>query len=133
MEAKQRLSKLQKWVLLTTLQKTVAQDNTGLIVPRGLADRYKKGTTDFYFEYLFRAEILLNYFRLPVCLDKRCNWDIERFKGNNNKAHATLTRSLEKLEETKLIKIFEGKYSRWTGIQLTDKGKEIALKLTNGN
>ena len=124
-----RLSKLQKWILEQAYRKTVLQDNTGLTFLDGLKDN---GT--LYWRYLFRQEVLLDYFNCKTNTARRPGLNsIHLFEGNNSKAQVILTRSINNLEEKNLIEVYNGSYTRWQGLILTEEGKNKALMLINSH
>ena len=129
---KTRFSKLQKWILTTCYKKTILYDNSNLTILNNWAWRKDKlqDKTNFYWQYLFRQEILLDFFGCktnPVC----CS--IHRFKGNINKYQVSTGRSLQDLAIMGYIKMFSGEHSFWHAIQLTDKGIEKAKDILNAN
>ena len=59
--AAERLSKLQKWILVKCYQKTIKRDNSGFTILM----KYR-GTSELpanYWEYLYRDEILADYYK----------------------------------------------------------------------
>ena len=129
-----RLSKLQKWILVQTYKKTVLFDRSNLkLLSHWNANfRIKKidnDKTDLYWKYLFRAEVLLNYFNCITDNEKYGFQRFHHFKGRNNKEQVTLTRSLSNLHDKGLIKIWDGVHSSWQGITITETGQEKALML----
>jgi len=152
-----RLSKLQKWILVNAYKKTILKDNSGLTILQhwtyrntskiismdtskviiGEKDSHMerlnkladKASHDLYWENLFRAEILSDYFKCKTDTNKFACSRLHHFEGKNNKAQVTLTRSLRNLVDKGLIEWMVGKYSYWQGIRLTEKGVEKALML----
>lgn len=126
--ANQRLSRLQKWILTQCYQKTILKD----VSEFKILDAYKfQKRNKHYFSYLFRAEILLNYWNCESNNDKFTLQRYHHFRGNSNKAQVSTTRSINTLEKNGLIIIREGLYIRWQGIKLTEKGIEKSLMLMN--
>lgn len=131
---KKRFSKLQKWILVAAYKKTVLYDNSSLtILDKWAGDWHQKELQDkrnFYWQFLFRAEILLDFFG---CETNKINCHIHRFKGNINKYQVSTGRSLKDLAIMGYIKTFSGEHSFWNGIQLTNKGIEKAKDILNAN
>lgn len=132
---KERLSKLQKWILLRCYEKTINEDRSNLTLLQSWNYKYsikpeEHKDHEIYWKYLFRAEILLDYFKCEPDKYKFCSNRHQHFKGKNNKEQVILTNSLSNLEKKGLINILVGTYFRWFGITLTDKGKELVLLLT---
>ena len=135
--AKERLSKLQRWVLMHTYFKTVKgklpskwREPQAAKFPSAHEKKYKKE----FSQALFKDEILCNYFNLAFSeqmerdpLRFRFPW-MSRFSSigedekNYNKAQVTLFRSLANMEKKGLIK-------RYFGITLTKAGKEKAKEI----
>lgn len=127
-----RLSKLQKWILKQTFKKTILLENEDLEVLKEFTSyRYKEGINkdEWYWRYLFRAEILLNYFNCATDNYKSTFSRLHHFKGDNNKEQATLSRSLKNMYDKGLIELWYGSHTRWQGIILTELGKEKAIGL----
>lgn len=156
--AKERFSKLQKWIITECFKTTVLLDRSNLKMLKGTAcynefrpEYYKecsktivkKRNTNndiFYYcnkhnrtcEYFkfYRDDILLSYFELEPDRWKYPFSRQQHFKGspNNNKAYVSVGRTIKNLEEQGYIIGF-----RWEGMEiiLTDKGKEKALQLLN--
>ena len=82
-----------------------------------------------YWEYLFRSEILLDYFKRETDKGKAGLGSFHRFKGKGNKEQVTLTNSLHNLFDKNLIEIYDGEFVMWQGIKLTQKGIEVAQSL----
>lgn len=160
--AEQRLSKVQKWILETCFKITVMHDRSELkklkICPyyneekcpvwskkirdvnNGILHRcnmenkpqYKNDSCDVYEMYL--EDILLNYFDMDYSFEKDVLYRVARIKmtDDTNKNYSTLSRTLKNLEDKGLI--FRWKYAEYsTQINLTDKGKNIAMSLLNVN
>ena len=128
--ATERLSKLQKWILIQAYKKTICYDNSNLELPQYYQyhNDHLKDKNNEYWQYLFRAEVLLNYFKLETGHD---HFSIKQhpFKGNNNKEHVVLTRSLQNLYNKGLIDITTWPFGKRQGIKLTEKGKGKTLLL----
>ncbi len=133
--AKERLSKLQKWILTQTYKKTIYHNNSGLdlLGAYAIQDKKLEDKNDLYWRYLFRTEILLSYFKCETdyykiaCSKQHC------FKGKNNKEQVLLTRSLQNLQDKGLIELIKAAYVSWQGIRLTERGKEKTLMLIDGH
>ncbi len=82
-----------------------------------------------YWNYLFRSEILLDYFKRETDMGKAGLGSFHRFKGKGNKEQVTLTNSLNNLYDKNLIEINDGEFVKWQGIKLTQKGIEVASSL----
>jgi hypothetical protein len=93
----------------------------------------KKGIEDkqhMYWKYLFRSEILLDYFKRETDKGKASGLQsLHRFKGKGNNEQVILTNSLSNLYDKELITIYDGECTRWQGILLTAKGIDIAKLL----
>ena len=86
-----------------------------------------------YWDYLFRAEILADWFNLAADDSVRHVYGkVHAFKGDN-KAQASLSRSLKNLADKGYIRVVLSTYEQRQGVQLTDKGISMAerLKLTD--
>lgn len=135
----ERLSRLQKWILIMAYRKTILLDNSGLTLLERW-DYHSKSIYNqkqefdekqgLYWEYLFRSEVLLDYFQRETDKGKSGLGSLHRFKGKGNKEQVTLTNSLYNLKAKNLIKVFDGEFVRWQGIQLTQKGIDVAQNLT---
>jgi hypothetical protein len=134
--AEQRLSRLQKWILKTTYQKTINKTlPDGWRNPQALKydGKFTKKHMTIYWQAIYRPEILANYFDLPFV-----EWaESKHLKGpwaslfsmvgddkkNHNKAHVTTWRSLKNMLKKKLIK------KRGDGFALTKAGEKKANEL----
>jgi len=115
-----RLSKLQRWILEHTYYKTVLAYTAGIVLletydytrvnyspdkrnilkPR-YEQRYRR---DLTWNYLFRNEILFNYFnRKMPRVRKRGIRLPQRFKGKGNKEQVILTNSLANMKQKGLM------------------------------
>lgn len=134
-----RISKLQKWILQECFKKTILLDNENLeIIQNFRSYHYTEGNNEvkkdsWYWKYLFRDDILLNYFNCETNNNKTPFQRLHHFKGNNNKAQATLTRSLHNMRDKELIELWYGRGTQWQGLVLTELGKEKAIKLLKLN
>lgn len=135
--AAERLSKLQKWILVKCYQKTIKRDNSGFTILKSQRDCYGdvgKGehTQNLYWGYLFRDEILTDYYKYPE--DEKV-WGVwakqHAFKGDTAKGRIAIARSLDNLEAKGLIEKWVGQYMRWQGVKLTEAGIAKALMLSN--
>ena len=131
-----RISKLQKWILKQAYKKTILYDRSELELLSDWNMNFKikeidNDKTVLYWKYLFRAEVLLNYFNCETDKDKYTSTRFHHFKGDNNKAQVTLTRSLHNLSDKGLIELWYGEGFPWQGIRLTEAGQEKALMLMN--
>lgn len=157
--ASERLSKLQKWILETCFKITVQHDREGL-KPLDVCLYYRadkcpelavkernpnnviinicrlegksvcNGICKMYSMYI--EDVLLNYFDMELSYRRDTFDRIARIKmdESTNKNYATLSRTLKNMEEKDLM--YRWKYGSYsTELYLTDKGKEIAMKLLN--
>ena len=141
-----RISKLQKWILTKAYKKIILHDNSGLVILQEwnkpfycmnwsrdddiVRDTHKDDPS--YWQYLYRPEILLNFFNCETDNKKYPLSRLHHFKGNNNKSQVTLTRSLNNLKEKGLIELWYCWESN-QGLTLTEVGKEKALMLIDGH
>ena len=130
--SKERLSKLRKWVLVNAYTKTILGE-----LPKDWRQTRKEmsegyGSGDWRRGYLFKSEILLNFFNLSRSKQTPRNSD-ERILSNGayRSALVTLSRSLWVLKDKGFI-LIEGE-TEWIGIKLTPKGKAKAESLLNVN
>lgn len=138
-----RLGKFEKWILINCYRKTVKNDlPPDWRTPRG----YPRGRpSDWHDGYLFKSEVLLNYFHGLKISQKRSWFDdvIEKFVTTDEYRNALTIyrRTANSLWAKGLIKEYTSKeYTgqpgpHWTAIQLTDAGIEKAkqlLRLTAG-
>ena len=129
-----RISQLQKWILRQAFKKTILLDNTDLeVIQNWKGWRYEEDIPkdNWYWRYLFRDDILLNYFNCKTDTNKSPYQRLHHFKGDSNKAQATLSRSLKNMYDKELIELWYGSGTRWQGIVLTELGKEKAIPLLN--
>lgn len=131
--AAERLSDLQKWILVKCYQKTIKRDNTGitiLMAYRGISE-----LPGNYWEYLYRDEILADYYQYPED-ESGHPWHHRKkhvFTGDTSAGRIALDRSLANLDTKGLIELYKCVlYGAWQGIKLTDAGIEKALLLTCG-
>jgi len=61
----------------------------------------------------------------PPFLGSNC-WDDQ--SAELKRAKASISRSFRRLEQRGLVKRLQGAYSRWAGIALTEKGRQIAMR-----
>ena len=116
--AKERLSELQKWILVTCYHMTILLDNTKLLP---LSGRNSRG--DKY--VFFRDDILLTYFNLKP--SRRGTFlKVHHFRENKEyySAQASVSRTLKSLYN-------KGYISEWqiNNVILTDKGRAKAWEL----
>ena len=134
---KTRFSKLQKWILEQCYTKTILFDNSHLDILQNWESKSDElaisDKTNLYWQYLFRSEILLTYFKCKTDYDKYPFQRFHHFQERNNKQQVTLTRSLQNLRDTEFISIWDGVHSRWQGIKLKEKGIEKAKNILNVN
>ena len=137
--AAERLSKLQKWILVKCYQKTIKRDNSGFTILKSQRDCYgdvgkNEHTQNLYWGYLFRDEILADYYKYPE--DEKV-WSVwakqHAFKGETAKGRIALARSLDNLETKGLIETWVGQYMKWQGVKLTEAGIERAKALMLSN
>jgi len=129
-----RLGRFEKWLLIHCYKKTVEND----LPPEWKYPKdYPVGkTSEFHQGYLFKSEILLNYFP-ELKASGKFSWYrdvVEKFVTNADykKALTLYRRTTNRLESKGFIKEYicdGGRY--WTGIQLTEAGIEKAKKLTD--
>jgi hypothetical protein len=133
--AKERLSKLQRWVLIHTYLKTVKGNlpsNWREPQATKFSGSYDKDEEKRFRQALFKFEILCNYFNLPFAewaerKHLRFPWasyfrSIGEDKKSHNQAQVTLFRSLANMEKKGLIQ-------RDNGITLTKAGKNKAEEI----
>lgn len=129
--AAERLSELQKWILIKCYQKTIARDNSDMTIL--MKYRGMNELPDNYWEYLYRDEILADYYKYPE--DKSGHpWQGRKahvFTGDTAAGRIATDRSIASLDEKGLIELYTSMmYGAWSGVKLTDKGKAKALLLT---
>lgn len=155
--AEERLSKLQKWIITNCFKVNVLLDRTGLedlmnydcwgfdkfecpknIVKErnsnNLIDNYcTKRMQDCSAFQFYKEDILLSYFKLEKNNNKSAECKTQHFKYTalNNKAYVTLYRSLENLQNKNLIFTWKIWKESSLLIELSEKGREIALQLLN--
>ena len=148
---KTRIGKLERWILFHAYMKTVKKELPGnwKISRAGQFEResFKRGLRhkenydwSLFWKYLFKSEILLNYFDLELSLKEpmHFNYQQEKFRVTNKyrSALASFTRITKQMKEKGLIETWysnKGYYNYWVGIVLTGKGKEIANNLLKVN
>lgn len=127
-----RLGRFEKWILSSCYKKTIHHDlPENWRRPRG--HRLSQAGDGFHDKYLFKSEILLNFFPSLSLSERQSFLDdvIEKFKTTKayRKALVTYRRTANQLEGKGLIKEFIGGDSpRWTGIQLTEDGIVKAIE-----
>lgn len=108
---------MQSWILKSCYLKTRDKTLVDWRRPR------KIGRNDFYWQYLFKSDILLNYFK-DLKLSKKRSTSVAKEKFETDKTYrkylVTLGRSLKNLEEKGLIRIVRDNY---LGMQLTSKAQ----------
>ena len=117
--SKEKLSDLQKWILVNCYRMTILHDNTQLLPLSG-----RNAPDDKY--VFMRDDILLSYFNLKPGR-KRTFLKVHHFRENREyySAQATLSRTLKNLHEKGYIVGMQIYYN----IELTEKGKEKAREL----
>ena len=117
--AKERLSSLQKWILVNCYRMTILRDNTKLSPLSG-----RNSTDDKYI--FFRDDILLSYFNLKSS-KKGTFLEVHHFRESEAyySAQAAVSRTLKNLQEKGYICEMQI-YDR---VILTEKGKEKAKEL----
>ena len=136
---KERIGKLEKWILEHLYLKTVKGEVPELWkYPRDYERHRKGGYLSYSFDkYLFKSEILLNYFRKLRISKKSVHvWGDISEKFKSNKAYSTAlssySRTVNRLEEKGYINIivrkcsfpFSSRGKQVRGIELSDEGKE---------
>lgn len=156
--AEQRLSKLQKWIIINCFKVNVLLDRTGLkdltnyecgssfnkfecpnkikkerTMYNGIANKCGSNYCEAF--NLYKEDILLSYFNLEQKYKKyyMLGYRVEHFKGDkeNNKAYVTLHRSLKNLWEKDLAYTWKPSSECSLQICLTDKGNQVAMQLLN--
>ncbi len=154
--SKERLSRLQKYILSACYKKTVLRQPLLKKIYRfeqgtdGETDEFYKAYKELYYRALYESDILLNYYGLE-------NYSIDEkygYVGGSNKEKTVLRRSLKVLYDRGYINDYtqweiQGEnveyYQYWNDktiihnttyrskaiITLTEKGKEEALKILN--
>ena len=128
-----RLGKFEKWILIACYKKTI-QDDLPADWRRPRGHRRMETADGFHDKYLFKSEVLLNYFPALRLSEKQSFHDdvIEKFRTDKEyrKALVTYRRTADQLESKGFIREFVGDDSpRWTGIQLTEAGILKAIEL----
>lgn len=129
--AAERLSALQKWILIKCYQKTIKRDNSGMTILMKYRDTSELPAN--YWEYLYRDEILADYYKYPG--DENGHpWHHRKkhvFTGDTAAGRIATDRSLASLEEKGLIELYKCVlYGAWQGVKLTAAGIDKALLLT---
>lgn len=128
-----RFGRFEKWILVNCFTKTIQGEvPEGWRRPRG--HRRREAPDGFHDKYLFKSEVLLNYFPGLKLSEKQSAFDdvIEKFQTTKEygRALATYRRAANQLEAKGMIQEFQGVDSpRWTGIVLTDAGIQKAIEL----
>jgi hypothetical protein len=119
--ASERLSGLQKWIIVNCYQMTVLLDNTKLLPLSGRNSPYDRYV-------FFRDDILLTYFNLKAS-KKYTFLKVHHFKENKEyyNAQTSVSRTLKNLHDKKYIYNCQSVNC----IELTTKGKEKAKELLN--
>lgn len=134
--AAERLSALQKWILVKCYQKTIERDNSGMTILAKYRGIETSELPDAYWQYLYRDEILADYYKYPED-EKGHAWHYRKkhvFTGDTAAGRIATDRSLASLDDKGLIELYKCVlYGAWQGVMLTDKGKEKALLLTSGH
>lgn len=123
-----RIGKLERWILTHAYLKTAKHELPyGWKYPRG----YKtEKENDRYFNFLFKSEVLLNYFK-DLRLSSKEAWAFgvrEKFRTTKEYkgALASYSRTVGSMGKKDYIEVWIGVDGDWTGIVLTDIGKRIA-------
>jgi len=128
-----RLGKIEKYILIHCYKKTISK-----VMPEcwKFPRYWKNANSEFGYKYLFKSEILLNYFDLSLSR-KDAFLDVnEKFRDTPEyrKALATLTRTFKTLGIKEYIIWWKGvNLPSWQGITLTEKGIDKAKELLNVN
>lgn len=127
-----RFGRFEKWLLVNCFTKTI-QGKVPEDWRRPRGHRRAEAGDGFHDKYLFKSEVLLNYFPGLKLSTKQSAFDhvIEKFETTKEYARALVTyrRTANQLEAKGMIEEFEGVNSpRWTGIVLTEAGIEKAIE-----
>ncbi|MFX0198039.1 MAG: hypothetical protein ACFFCW_18115 [Candidatus Hodarchaeota archaeon] len=127
-----RLSQLQEWILTFAYRKIIKGHLPGSWRRTRAEIDEGGGPGDWRKSYLFKEEILLNYFGLSRSKQIPRNSE-ERLESTNKHRAAlvTLSRTLWSLKDRGLIEMEWGTEREWTGIKLTDLGKQMAVNISN--
>lgn len=121
--SKQRLSKLQKWVLINCYKVTVLKDRNDLQLKKIKNNTHINHDDDFY-----KEDIYMGYFNLEIDSSKTCFESVAHFveSYNSHTAWVSTCRVLKLLRDKGLIVFYSplGTYS--THVILTDGGKAVA-------
>lgn len=127
-----RLGKLEKWILIHCYLKTIEKE---VLIswnkPRMFSEKIKGEKEG---KYLWKSEILLNYFpNLRLSAKIAASYTREKFEATKEyrQALVTLSRTFRQLEAKSLVNIWCVVGS--TGISLTHAGIEKATELLNVN
>ena len=130
-----RLGKFEKWILVNCYRKTILRElPEDWKTPR---EYPRKRPGEFHAQYLFKSEVMLNYFSglKPSATESFFPDVVEKFQSTKQyrSALAMYRNTANRLEAAKgYIREYTGQGGRyWTGIVLTEAGIEKARELLN--
>jgi hypothetical protein len=140
--ASSKLSKLQKWIVLTALNKRAFAGEVRVVEsPLGgkretpirlFSAEIKAGFYKLKFKerYVYREGTLtVRGFNLDELCERPGNHVFDTHDPRYRRACAAVSRAITRLEKRNLITVSCGSFSHWTAVELTDIGKRLALEL----
>lgn len=123
----ERLSKLQKWILINCYRVTILRDRSNLKLKSIKHNTHVNHDYDFY-----KEDIYMDFYNLEIDPNKMCNESVAHFVSNEKSgvAWVSVHRVLKLLKDKGLIDYFKplgDAYS--THITLTDEGINVAESL----
>jgi hypothetical protein len=118
--ATNKLSKLQKWILVAALRNREAGRGIGIT----------SSSTDHAAD-LFLAEVKANYYgftKIKKEMDTSCNFHSADIP-NYNAVSASISRSVSNLQQRALVRLFDGR--NWRAVRLTETGMKTAKSLAS--
>jgi hypothetical protein len=149
--SKERLSKLQKWILTATFKVMILCDRTDFTLKicnnyyKDLCfNNHTKGECKDICKHefitgrscdafrLYKEDILLDYYHFKITRKRTSLFKLVCFEdnGENNKVHVAVKRSLESLEKKGYINLYYSPISNYIAT-LTEKGINKSKELTN--
>ena len=132
-----RLGKFEKWIITMVYKKTIEKDSLG-IIPCDIQEARIENSKKWEFTYLFKSEILNNYFDLEQSDKTTFCYNIRlKFKDTPQyrKALSQFSQTIRRLFEKGFIEIWNSKYSDGfrVGIKLTSEGVVKAKEILKIN
>jgi hypothetical protein len=118
--ATNKLSKLQKWILVAALRNREAGRGIGIT----------SSSTDHAAD-LFLAEVKANYYgftKIKKEIDTSCNFHSADIP-NYNAVSASISRSVSNLQQRALVRLFDER--NWRAVRLTETGMKTAKSLAS--